>query len=479
MFESSGGHFDCHSVQLEVLTNPILEKQGSKLHRHTRSNPVLSVVCNRFGRQFGLASRWKMCESLQSSARMLMNTQFMTRHIHPREQQIQQRKTRTEETWRMPIWFRIFVWHAQLLQVSIVFNDPATFDLMGHRLCLLGTLRRTWTAVGGLGRLLRDKYRGTCKFETWKLKQSFASFLAAGPLWFNHFAFTLLRVHERSGFHHLLPLRNLKSEKLLWLKSLLNTNKTKRKTKRAPQKQNHTFLLCCVPVLCSPNHFLISKTFTIISPLTCNHLIFNFFVSITSFNHFCRSLFAITFQFFLQSFLRSLFFEHLQRSFFNHFLSLFVRLLFHNLSSIFFSRSLWDSKFASFFSQSLFRKCFFFSKSDSHKWAKEGAQTKHAQGKTTRFSPNYFTTITKTQWNNVFESLCSVASFSITFFVQSFLVPKRAWKKHRWRILKNEHNHKNSQKTLTRKEQLFHLKKTFSFSFLCFIFLNLFGESCL
>ena len=28
MSESSGGHFDCRSVQLEVLTNPILDKQG-------------------------------------------------------------------------------------------------------------------------------------------------------------------------------------------------------------------------------------------------------------------------------------------------------------------------------------------------------------------------------------------------------------------------------------------------------------------
>ena len=165
MSESSGGHFDCRSVQLEVLTNPILEKQGSKLHRHTRSNPVLSVVCNRFGRQFGLESRWKMRESLQSSARMLMNTQIMTRHTHPESNRSSRERHALKKRDACAFDFE-FVWHAQVLQVSIVFNDPATFGLLGHRLCLLGKLRRTWTAVGGLGRLLRHKYRGTCKFET-------------------------------------------------------------------------------------------------------------------------------------------------------------------------------------------------------------------------------------------------------------------------------------------------------------------------
>ena len=138
----------------------------------------------------------------------------------------------------------------------------------------------------------------------------------------------------RSGFHHLLPLRNLK---FLCLKSLLNKNKTKRKTKRTPQKKNHTFLWCCAPVLGSPNHFFLLQNFYHTSPITCNHVFFtfcffNFFVSITSFDHFSQSPFAFFFQLFLQSFssitfLRSfaaIIFQSFSITFSNHFFNHFL-----------------------------------------------------------------------------------------------------------------------------------------------------------
>ena len=120
----------------------------------------------------------------------------------------------------------------------------------------------------------------------------------------------------------------------------MNKNKTKRKTKKTHHTKkhtlstkNHTLLLVlrsCVGTL--QIHFFIAKPFTMYFSIHLQSrlslLFFIFFVSITSFDHFSQSLFAFIFQnFIFKHFLRSVFFDHLQRlaQVFNHLLSLSAR----------------------------------------------------------------------------------------------------------------------------------------------------------